>query len=340
MSDPVRDLSRFVERPMDERAVQKQWLAIKGRREKARPAWGWAFVGAAVAGAALLAAVGVVGEIGGGGEEASVELASGVVLEASGDDVDLRLPDGSEVALEDGARLVTERAEREEVRFALRRGRATFDVARDPARTFRVVAGEVDVRVVGTRFEVVRDEASVSVRVERGEVEVRAAGETRRLHPGESWRISEAPEVLADEPEAETAEPSIDAPRGTRGPSARELFEDARGARREGRERDAADLYAELLRRHPRDDRAGLAALELARIRMDVLDDPAGAIAPLRRAASSAPGESLREDAMARLVEAYDATGQRARCRSARERYLDRFPEGVHSAGVVRRCAE
>ena len=71
---------------------------------------------------------------------------------------------------------------------------------------------------------------------------------------------------------------------------------------------------------------------------MDVLHDPQGALGPLRRASSSAPGESLREDAMARLVEAYEASGQRARCREARGRYLDRFPEGVHASSVVRRC--
>jgi len=83
------------------------------------------------------------------------------------------LEDGSVVDLNRGAevRLAWTAAER---RVVLVRGEANFTVARDPARPFVVVAGGVEVRAVGTIFNVRLDPAAVEVVVAEGRVKVAA----------------------------------------------------------------------------------------------------------------------------------------------------------------------
>jgi TolA-binding protein len=236
-----------------------------------------------------------------------------------------------------------------------------------PERQFVVRAGEVKVIAVGTRFKVTRHEAAehgVSVDVEQGVVEVHAAGKIERLLAGQHWE-SVRPEPRAEAPVPEAIEPTKPLPSDVRGahepsnpheqpkaaaPSgsvvveetaeradARKLFELANHARRAGDMRGAASGYEELLRRYPKDGRATLAALELGRLRMDHLGDNAGAISALNRAARSGGG-SVREDAMARLVRAYAATGSKAQCLRARENYERSYPEGHHRAEVRAAC--
>jgi hypothetical protein len=57
-----------------------------------------------------------------------------------------------------------------------------------------------------------------------------------------------------------------------------------------------------------------------------------------RRAAAAAPNEGVREDAMARLVEALEALHDRAACQKGQERYLARYPKGLHATAVIGRC--
>jgi hypothetical protein len=40
----------------------------------------------------------------------------------------------------------------------------------------------------------------------------------------------------------------------------------------------------------------------------------------------------------ARIAIAHDALGERDACRRARERYLSRYPSGVHRADLAGRC--
>src|SRR5690606_33960857 len=99
------------------------------------------------------------------------------------------LEDGSEIVAAPGARLERVSSSNDEVRVALRDGSATFEVTRNPARTFVVEAADVQVRVIGTRFVVRRElDDVVEVRVERGAVDVVAGSEVVRLRAGESWR--------------------------------------------------------------------------------------------------------------------------------------------------------
>ena len=97
-------------------------------------------------------------------------------------------------------------------------------------------------------------------------------------------------------------------------------------------------MYQTLLTEFPRDGRAGLAALELGRLRMDRLGDMRGAVQALERAVALAPGSEFREDAMARLVAAHAGAHDAAGCARAREKYLAEFPSGVHHRTVAAAC--
>jgi transmembrane sensor len=100
------------------------------------------------------------------------------------------------IALEDGSRIEMNAASRLKVRFErhARRVRmddaqAFFDVAKDSSRPFLVSAGDTQVRVVGTQFDVRRRDGQVAVNVQRGLVEVRPDlspdAVSFRLRPGQ-----------------------------------------------------------------------------------------------------------------------------------------------------------
>jgi len=220
--------------------------------------------------------------------------------------------------------------------------------------------------------------STLQVAVSEGVVEVRRRDRPdeppQRIHGGESWsaELSERPlaakpvvepaqapsevqapeqaDMLPTRDDEEPAQPVVEttkrapAPRGqtARAPEPSEepsaLFSRASLARRAGRMQDAADGYAELLRRYPSDGRAGLSAFELGRIRMDALSDPEGAIAALEQALRIGGTASFHEDALARIVVASDALGRRQACRDARDRYLARYPNGVHAQVLAARC--
>lgn len=72
--------------------------------------------------------------------------------------------------------------------LVLARGSVDCDVEPRPGRApFRVVAGDVSVEVIGTRFEVSRTGKVTRVDVARGKVKVHGNGEQRLLGAGESW---------------------------------------------------------------------------------------------------------------------------------------------------------
>jgi transmembrane sensor len=83
------------------------------------------------------------------------------------------LADGSTVELNRGA-VVTVAFTADERRVVLVRGEALFTVAKNPARPFVVRAGGVDVRAVGTAFNVRLDAATVEVLVTEGRVQVQS----------------------------------------------------------------------------------------------------------------------------------------------------------------------
>jgi hypothetical protein len=150
----------------------------------------------------------------------------------------------------------------------------------------------------------------------------------------------------SEESEDEASEPESGARSARRGrgkaheraEAAEELFAQANVSRRAGLVTESAKLYAELVARYPRDHKAALAAFELGRLRMDSLSDVPGAVDALERALKLDARRAFAEDALARLVLAHEALGDRAACTRARARYLARYPEGVHAQHVAARC--
>lgn len=108
-------------------------------------------------------------------------------------------------------------------------------------------------------------------------------------------------------------------------------------ARRRNRPSEAARLLTRILKEHPHDPAIGLVALTLGRIRLDALHQPRAAATALKRAieAEGLP-EPLREQALARCVEALRRAGDDASARSMSRLYRQRFPRGVWLPWVAR----
>jgi len=356
--------SRYVQPEVSEARVNRLWGNVSARLE-ARPTrfWRWFVVSTALAGAALGAVV-LAKQLPHEAAGARAVLAE-AKLETASDVLAVTLVDGSKVSLASRTELQVRGNQPSAVALSLARGEVSCDVTHREDRKFTVVAGDVEVRVVGTQFSVKAtpgDNPRVEVSVLRGVVEVvskRRPGVVARVAAGQSWIQDPVPSVLAPSTvtsapaAAMVAEPSVSASeydksdaKGaspaasalTSGPSARDLFEKAGESRRSGDAAAAARAYEELLRLHPSDGRASLSAFELGRLRMDRLADPAGAITALERALALNIGPTFREDALARLVSVYAAQGNFAACGRARDRYLSSYPAGVHASAVASRC--
>lgn len=113
-----------------------------------------------------------------------------------GQQANFRLADGSHVRMRPESR-VRVRFFGGERRIVLERGQAFFEVAHDDKRPFIVDAGRAEVRAVGTRFDVKRDQGDVEVVLLQGRVEVTATDvdNTRwMLGPGQQIRVGEHPQ--------------------------------------------------------------------------------------------------------------------------------------------------
>ncbi len=250
------------------------------------------------------------------------------------------LGDGSAVEVDRGGRVEVVADRSDETRIEVTAGRAEFEVQKRPGRPFIASVHGVEVRVIGTRFstelDMSRPPGLVRVLVHRGVVEVRRRAEEApsRLMAGESLEVPLAPlaDPAAPTPTHESAPPV--APESSGKPAvaavppvdAPKLFETAKAARSAGDVEGAVRSYAALLKEFPNDRRAGIAALELGRLRMDA------------QHAYAAPNEGVREDALARLIEALDALNDRAQCLKERSRYEEHYPKGVHAESVQNRC--
>jgi len=345
MLPPARRLSRYVEPPLDGKRVDRVWAGVSARRVFAwSPRRAVVPAAAAAAGFALAAVLVLVVR---GHSAAPATPVAGLVVE-SGASQSMTLSDGSSAVLGHDARLRFDRIEPSRVEATVERGETTFDVHHSEARTWTVHAGGFDVVDRGTRFVVVVSDAGVSVRVESGSVEVVRAGASgggRKLEGGESWTSGTPPveppaPSTSSLPVAPTPSVSVSATTATPVPTAatpRDLLETANAARLAGHPRDAAQAFDAIRTRFRKDARAGLAAFELGRLRLDALGDPAGALAAFDDAILLAPRAGFREDAEARRVEALDRMND-ARCPAARQAFLARYPHGVHAASVSARC--
>jgi transmembrane sensor len=108
---------------------------------------------------------------------------------ALGEQHSVVLSDGSLVTLNTASRIELE-FDRTERQVTLLAGEALFEVAHDVARPFKVNAGDVTVRAVGTKFNVDRHSQSLRVTVVEGRVEVSAGTAQTPLGPGEQLTLA------------------------------------------------------------------------------------------------------------------------------------------------------
>ena len=112
------------------------------------------------------------------------------------------LDDIRHILLEDGSELMLNLGSTAEVRYyddrrevTLVAGEAFFAVAKDAERPFRISAGDGQVEVVGTRFNVRRSDTGLAVAVEQGRVKVepgRSELPAQELTPGQRIEIDYA----------------------------------------------------------------------------------------------------------------------------------------------------
>jgi transmembrane sensor len=123
-------------------------------------------------------------------------------------------------------------------------------------------------------------------------------------------------------------------PTAVDGPDVEALMRSADAARRAGHPAQALPYLRRLLRDHPADARAPLAAFTLGRILLAELDRPAEAADAFALSRRLAPGGPMASHALAREVEAAARSGDAARARRLAETYMANYPAGPHLAAV------
>ncbi len=106
----------------------------------------------------------------------------------------ITLSDGSSITLDTASRIAV-RISKERRSISLIEGQAMFDVVSDPSRPFVVSAGEVEVRALGTRFDVRRINDGAKVILAEGRVAVSDAGSS-----GEGWTLSPGQQLVTTRP--------------------------------------------------------------------------------------------------------------------------------------------
>ncbi len=208
-----------------------------------------------------------------------------------------------------------------------------------------------------------RSDDHVSIRVERGEVDVRGAnvrGGSAHLSAGmlleidaetslpaaprtaaavvppPSWRALAA---RGANPEAYAALGDGGVGAAARAASVDDLLALADVARLSGHPREAVAPLHRVIDEDASDPRASLAALTLGRVELDELDEPAAAARALERAIALGPPKALEEDAYVRLVEAHARAGDDAAAQLAYDHAVARFP-GSPREPTMRRWIE
>lgn len=327
-------LAEHVDVRVDEVRLARQWDAVSTRLRKRHP---FAVPALAFVAVAVVAVVLVVVRPWRG----DAPLPTPTV--AASDDA-LMLPDGSRVSRAPHTQLDVRGATTEDVWLSLAAGSIDLDVTHVEGRSFVVSAGGHDVIVVGTKFTVTHVDRRVSVTVREGRVRIRARGVEKLLGAGESWagpEVEEPASAIDDDAGAAIELPANPTPTPSapvEGP--KELLARATAARADGKPREAAAALDTLRKKHRSDARAGLAAFELGRVRLDALSDPAGAAEAFADAVALAPNAPFREDAEARRVEALERAGDVVRCVKARDAFLERHPQSFHAPKVTARCTK
>ncbi len=249
----------------------------------------------------------------------------------------VRFDDDSRVTLGAAARI--EVLENTATSFALKQaiGQAHYEVTPGGPRRWSVETTLARVEVVGTGFEIDANDTHVYVHVAHGVVLV--SGElvpehVQRLTAGQSLDVLKPVEALGGLGGVIAGElPRAGASQGKklaiRDSVVDALWTDADAARSRHDTASAVSALSRIVREHASDERAGLAALTLGRLRMDVLSEPAQAAADFADALRLGLSPALREDATLRRCESLAASGQAERARAEAHAWLASHPEGA-----------
>ncbi len=211
-----RPPSRFFHTPLGEERRERNWRAIAERlpaqQRRPQPRYRALAAAAVVSLVLVLFAMPLFRRPAGA--------IDGAVLETgAGERQSLELGDGSHLVLEPSTKLRLERVSGREIRLKVEAGEVYADVTHKADRPFSVVAGPVEVHVVGTKFRVQHHPAdgNVVVSVSEGRVALtRSDGEPvpNTLGAGETWsseaiRVSAAARsTMADASTSPSVEPS------------------------------------------------------------------------------------------------------------------------------------
>jgi transmembrane sensor len=337
----ARRKAEYVQPVVSEARVARIWAAVEDAKLHRPRARRNRFIAASLA-LGIAAAVAVALPSIRHRETPTTTASAGLVVDTHAEGDRITLADGSIVTLGPETRLAIVDSNANAIRLRLERGHVECDVTHRPGRSFVVDASTALVEVKGTLFSVERSaDDTVAVRVERGSVEVKQHDPqpVAVLTPGQTWSSRAAAAVsAAPSPEPSSAPPTrtIASSKPAR-ESARALFDRANASRVGGRMPEAASAFDELWRHYPNDGHAAIAAFESGRIQLDTMGDARAATASFSFAASHGEG-AFREDAEARLVEALARSGDRQRCKKARETFLARYPASAHRSLVAASC--
>lgn len=183
LQDSLDDILAEVEGTVVEFAAREQQAEqvaprLRKRRRFAIAASVLLLVGGALVGSAMLFGDGTRTYRTSFGEQRSIPLADGTVL---------TLNTASEVRVRLGDTLRS---------AELIAGEVMFDVAKDPARPFTVVAGPMDIRVVGTRFNVYRQDERTTLTVLEGKVDVAPLAVPQESRPEPKRRVEAGAQLV------------------------------------------------------------------------------------------------------------------------------------------------
>jgi transmembrane sensor len=299
-----------------------------------------------------------------GGRAPIAASSSNVVRPELASESAIRLGDGSEVRVDRKSaevRVAEDSASR--VRVDVVRGASRYSVVPNPERAFEVRSGAVTVTVVGTEFVVEQRGEATWVEVSRGKVRVSWGDDQAFLVAGESGTFPRASAPSAAE--EGVAGRDDDAPTA-RGPHATQVYRsrvarrDYRGAyavlarnpalagdtveellvaadvaRLSNHPSEAVPYLQRIIREHPRDERAPMAAFTLGRT-LGGLGRTEEAMNMFGRVQSAWPKSPLCEDALLRQAEAASQLGDLGAARRLAEKYDRDYPNGRRRSEVRR----
>jgi transmembrane sensor len=338
-------LAEHVRVPLSAERTDRMWRRLDAELGKKRGPSRAVVVAAAMAAAAAVAMVAV------GARNRAVTPPPISRDDARPKDEGITLPDGSRLTPGPDAKTTVLVASPAAIRVRLDRGAATLDVVSEPRRTFVLEAGPAEVHADSAHFraEFAGEPPVLSLAVDSGSVVVRSpdGAALASLQAGQSWTLRSAPPEPSSLPPARVRTPprpapppstSARAPELETPPTAQALFGRADEARLAGDPARAAQSLEQLCTLYPGDARAGVAAFQLARLRLNELGDPAAAARWFRVALAHPSAGTYREDAAADLVEALDRAGNVAECRAARDVFSVAHPASRRLAAVSKRC--